>query len=104
MVSESVFDLLRANQQLKRVDLGFIDVSTGELLNALKENTSISKLNLYGKFKQVNADDLTRFASEHPLLEELELPFIEDDQDIMFIRHLESVKRFKFKFIDRSET
>lgn len=54
-------------------------------------------------FEAVIEDDVIQFAEQHPLLAELKLSKITNDQAITFVRHLASVKRFKFRMEDRSE-
>lgn len=58
-----------------------------------------------GEVRDVKADELNRFASQRPLMEELYFPQyrITPDDAILFIRQLNSLTRIEFQLKDRTE-
>lgn len=109
MIVENVKKFLHANQRLRNFELttAYEIIPLNMLLHIIGENTSILKLKLCMKysFTDVYAVELNRFIQEHPLVEELffkDYRFSNNDA-IMFIRQLNSLKTFQFQVEKQTE-
>lgn len=101
-------DIIKANRQLQTLHIGsenFEEIKLNALLNMIRENTSISELSIHQELTSVNTDELMRFTVEHPLMVDLDFWCyrMTADDVIVFIRKLNSLKKFQFKLVDSSQ-
>lgn len=101
--------LLYANQQLKILNIiSCKELTLTDLLNMINGNTSISKLTVElccCSAVNTTMTELNRFASEHPVMIELDLGsyLLSVDDIIVFLGQLNSLKKFKCEVESRSE-
>lgn len=109
---KSILRLLHANRQLIGLDVYMHDngrMVMSELFSMISDNPMISKfstmVNSGNMVAKVSLIEMMRFASEHPVLSEIDLyqyQFIADDA-IAFIRQLKSLKHLQFQVKDEAE-
>lgn len=108
---DNVVNLLRLNPQINRLDVDMaedVNKTATDLLEMIAGNAAISKLTVKGSgdaFVSVNADEVQRFANEHPLLAELILAkyVFNTDDIVILIGRLSSLTKFQFRFNERTE-
>lgn len=103
---QNAIELLRSNRQLRSLDIDMPKretITIHRLLDIINHNPSISKLAMSDghqyEYEHVNVDELSRFVSERPLLEEIDLPRhrFTLDNVCFCIRHLKLLKKFRFQ-------
>lgn len=104
--SRSATKLLHANPQLKSLEIMLNNKKDfGPLTKMLDKNTSLTKLQIYGTLKGVDAVDLNRLTKMHPSLIELELSggLIDVNDAVTFSHGLKSLHSITFLLSHETE-
>lgn len=96
----------RLNIHITPINTPITEITLSEILDMISQNPSISWLSIRtNRLANVNMAELTRFISEHPLIEKLyfQCSLFSVENAMFFIRQMKSLKCFGFYVKDRSE-
>lgn len=112
-MEECIEDFLHENPQLQSIEfaIGYnVEIEMAELLNMIRENTSITNLVRYNYdtkngISHVSEEELLRLGSEHPGMVELELHdcLLNGENAIHLFCQMNALKEFRFQIKDKAE-